>query len=72
MTREEGWILCSVTPAPVSGIEEAGEHRCICGKLLFRHTPEGIELKCSRCKTVMFLRIEARNAESECSGDPKP
>ena len=38
--------------------------RCECGKLLVRFTGGRLELKCSRCKRVIFL-------EPETDGDEK-
>lgn len=29
--------------------------RCVCGSLLARRVPEGIELKCRRCKRAMII-----------------
>ena len=33
----------------------AAEHRCVCGSLLARLRPEGVELKCRRCKRVVLI-----------------
>lgn len=33
------------------------ECRCFCGSLLARRTPEGVELKCRRCKRVLLVPI---------------
>lgn len=37
---------------PVAG---SAEHRCVCGSLLARLRPEGVELKCRRCKRVVVI-----------------
>ena len=34
------------------------ELRCICGSLLARVIPEGVELKCRKCKRHIILPIE--------------
>ena len=34
---------------------ESHEHRCLCGSLLARITPEGIELKCRKCKRLQII-----------------
>ena len=34
---------------------ESHEHRCLCGSLLARITPEGIELKCRKCKQLQII-----------------
>ncbi len=33
----------------------SAEHRCVCGSLLARLRPEGVELKCRRCKRVVLV-----------------
>lgn len=33
----------------------SAEHRCVCGSLLARLRPEGVELKCRRCKRVVVV-----------------
>ena len=32
--------------------------RCACGSLLARRVPEGIELKCRRCKRTVVVPLE--------------
>lgn len=32
--------------------------RCLCGSLLARRVPGGIELKCRRCKRVLILSLQ--------------
>ena len=34
---------------------ESHEHRCLCGSLLARITPQGIELKCRKCKRLQII-----------------
>jgi hypothetical protein len=34
---------------------ELHEHRCLCGSLLAKITPEGIELKCRKCKRLQLI-----------------
>jgi phage FluMu protein Com len=41
----------SLTPRP----HRARDSRCLCGNLLARLRPEGVELKCRRCKRVMVI-----------------
>jgi phage FluMu protein Com len=31
------------------------ENRCACGSLLARITPQGVELKCRRCKRLVLV-----------------
>lgn len=40
-----------------SGSPRAGDCRCECGSLLARVVPDGIELKCRRCKRVMLVPV---------------
>jgi len=42
------------TVAPYS-LDETRESRCHCGNLLARLRPEGVELKCRRCKRVILI-----------------
>jgi hypothetical protein len=37
---------------------DGDEMRCICGNLIARATPDGIELKCRRCKRVFIIPID--------------
>ncbi len=34
---------------------ESQEHRCLCGSLLARITPQGVELKCRKCKRLQMI-----------------
>ncbi|MGH7786363.1 MAG: hypothetical protein ACRERC_05815 [Candidatus Binatia bacterium] len=44
--------------AASDGAAGAAEVRCDCGSLLARWTPQGVELKCRRCKRHVILPIE--------------
>jgi phage FluMu protein Com len=33
------------------------QHRCECGSLLAKMAPEGIEVKCRRCKRIVLIRF---------------
>jgi phage FluMu protein Com len=37
--------------------EEAQGHRCLCGNLLAKITPRGIELKCRKCKRLQVIPV---------------
>ena len=39
------------------------EQRCECGKLLFKRTSRGFEVKCTRCKRIHFIPFEAIGSE---------
>lgn len=39
--------------------------RCLCGSLLARLVPEGVELKCRRCKRRVVLPLEDERAEAQ-------
>jgi phage FluMu protein Com len=42
--------------------------RCLCGSLLARLVPEGVELKCRRCKRQVILPLEDNaSAKTELS-----
>jgi hypothetical protein len=38
--------------------------RCPCGSLMARQTPEGIELKCRRCRRSLLVRLDAAGGVS--------
>ena len=37
--------------------EECGDLRCLCGSLVARWVPGGLELKCRRCKRRIFVPV---------------
>ena len=37
---------------------DASECRCVCGSLVARWVPAGVELKCRRCKRSIVLPLE--------------
>jgi len=39
------------------------EMRCICGSLLARLVPDGVELRCRRCKRIVVVPLEKQGAE---------
>jgi len=44
--------------------ETCGALRCLCGSLLARRVPGGVELKCRRCKRTIVLALEPGNTPS--------
>ena len=34
------------------------EQRCDCGKLLFKMSPHGLEVKCNRCKQIHLVPVD--------------
>lgn len=40
------------------------ETRCLCGSLLARLRPDGVELKCHRCKRYVIVRWSDRDFRS--------
>ena len=54
-------------PAPESGTHEC---RCGCGSLLARLRPDGVELKCRRCKRIVILPFAELSLGEE--GAPQP
>ncbi len=55
-------------PIPKRGRMNATDHdqvRCLCGRLLARWVPDGIQVKCKRCRrivTIPFAEIEGAPA----------
>jgi len=48
------------------------ESRCVCGSLLARLTPHGVELKCRRCKRIVLVRWEGgRRGSRGLPGGPR-
>lgn len=41
------------------------ELRCLCGSLMARYVPEGVELMCRRCKRRVVVAV-ARGAREGC------
>jgi hypothetical protein len=41
-----------------AGRRDPSECRCLCGSLVARRVPEGVELKCRRCKRTVVLPLE--------------
>ncbi|WP_228556726.1 hypothetical protein [Myxococcus sp. AB025B] len=47
---------------------EAGELRCLCGSLLARLVPEGVELKCRRCHRTRVVPLERPPGDGSATG----
>jgi hypothetical protein len=50
--------LKALHPSP-EDCETSSECRCLCGSLLARVVPEGVELRCRRCKRTLLVPVEA-------------
>jgi len=48
-------FICMNQPNSLPPDSELRESRCQCGSLLARLCPEGVELKCRRCKRVVII-----------------
>ncbi len=46
--------------SPAERTKEPTPLRCCCGSLVARLLPEGIELKCRRCKRKIVVPLEVR------------
>jgi len=44
---------------------DPSECRCLCGSLVARRVPEGVELKCRRCKRTVVLALDPASAAQE-------
>lgn len=61
MARPQRIELAGMAHAPGCGghgTADTSELRCDCGSLLARWTPEGLELKCRRCKRRIVVPVE--------------
>ncbi|TMA36558.1 MAG: hypothetical protein E6J87_00210 [Deltaproteobacteria bacterium] len=53
-----------------AGRRDPSECRCLCGSLVARRVPEGVELKC-RCKRTVVLALDpASTAQIPCEVAP--
>ena len=43
---------------PVGRQRDPSECRCLCGSLVARRVPEGVELRCRRCKRIVVLPLD--------------
>ena len=43
--------------SPGNQLDLPEPHRCECGNLLAKMAPNGIEVKCRRCKRIVLLRF---------------
>ena len=68
-------------PTPAAAFAEpASDCRCPCGSLLARLVPQGVELKCRRCKRTVLIgwsalenpRPEAPSPESRRRASARP
>jgi hypothetical protein len=44
-------------PAPGRRVESPDDYRCLCGNLLARWHPDGLELNCRRCKRMLVIPL---------------
>ena len=47
----------------VTFIHDSEEKRCDCGKLLFKLTTRGLEIKCNRCRQIYCVPMERLTKE---------
>ena len=54
-------------------LEQMTDVRCGCGRLMAKRTPMGLELKCPRCKEVIFFEWQSEKKSSgQRSQHPAP
>ena len=58
------------TCLPSDRERETDEARCVCGSLLARVTPSGVEVKCRRCKRVILIPFAPDEPEREPRQSP--
>ena len=49
-----------------------GELRCLCGSLLARLVPGGVELKCRRCRRIRLVALEEAFSPEHDAGEESP
>ena len=53
-------------------VVDHGQVRCLCGQLLARWVPDGIQVKCKRCRRVVTIRFaEIEGAPASCGAPLK-
>jgi hypothetical protein len=52
---------------PVTVVKDNDSLRCCCGSLLARLVPDGVELKCRRCKRHLVIPLEMNIGSSQKS-----
>jgi phage FluMu protein Com len=50
-------------PEPALTVKDNKSLRCCCGSLLARLVPDGVELKCRRCKRQIVVPLDGRTAK---------
>jgi len=61
----------STAPPLLEAAEAPSDCRCLCGSLLARLVPGGVELRCRRCKRTLLVPIEA-GTHPDGTGDGTP
>ena len=51
---------------------DGADYRCHCGNLLARLVPEGVELRCRRCKRTLVVPLSAEGAGDPTLPNPAP
>lgn len=62
------FLPCSNCLGDPARDDAAGSLRCICGCLLARLVPGGVELKCRRCKRTCFVPFQAEGSDVAPAG----
>lgn len=52
--------------------DATGDFRCLCGNLLARLVPGGVELKCRRCRRSVVVALEESGESHGSSGTASP
>jgi len=60
-------------PQPTArSVAAPADCRCLCGNLLARLVPEGVELKCRRCKRILRLAWSDMDFQTQRPAAPSP
>ena len=51
---------------------DSSECRCVCGSLVARRVPDGVELKCRRCKRTFVLPLLELGAPALSAPEASP
>ncbi len=52
--------------------DATGDFRCLCGNLLARLVPGGVELKCRRCRRSVVVALADTESQLDSTGTAPP
>jgi len=56
-SQQAEWAFVATAERGRNGRHDPDECRCLCGSLVARRVPDGVELKCRRCKRTVVIPL---------------